>query len=450
MMKEPTRKSPKAGHKDPATPNIPLRNKEKSRESNIWIAVALVILLAMTIFSSQNSNCKQPSIDIMIATTPDGVDIYRDKIYIGTTNYSLQLKIGREYSYILRKRGYDDLPITIKAERDTSYHYTLIPSFTTIYVQSTPSGASIYGGANYSSLIGHTTHSIPNRQPGDTLKFKLTKSGYYDQMISIVVSQEKSNFHYNLQPILPSAARPSTPTSTSSLASICVVSFPAGASVFLNGDLAGRTPYNATHPAGKYELTLKKNGFKDWYQDFTLGMAGQNINATLQCRTGRLSVTIGPAEFTLWVGSRKYVNSLPDSVMCVGSHTIPIRDSRNVLLWQEAVEINENETTKLHINFKDTAYVFVSARYGNQPVDAYVIVDGDTIKNKEEALKTPLRVPVRVGWRELKLYHKDYEFEVTQFNASQKGVEIEKSLQARPVKNDTLSTKSSGNRGFQN
>lgn len=401
-----------------------------------FIFIALVFFVVSNLPTSQSS--KTPT--VTITTDPDSADIYTGTIHEGKTKWQSQdHQIGQQFTFTLKKSGYLDSTVTLTVpSKDSTYHYVLTPreiTTVTITLKSTPSGARIYQRRQY---VGTTEHQFSNLQPGREFKFTLVKQGYHDTTLTLVVPQRDSVFHCQLR---------RDPASL--FGAVRIQTRPPGATVILNGDSVGVTPYSGDHSTGSYELTLARRGFKDWNTRFILTAAGHKIDQKLQCREGKLSVTIGPAEFTIWVGSRKYVNSLPDSVMCVGRHTIPIRHSKYGL-WQEVVEIKENETKKLHINFEDTAYVFVSARHGDKPVDAYVIVDGDTIRDKGEAQKTPLRLPVRVGWRELKLYHKEYEFEVLQFNASQKGDEIEKSLHARPVKNDTLSPRRSGTGSIQN
>ncbi len=444
MMRESNRGPKKPGNKNPATPKGLQGSQEAAKGSVIAILCALMILLAVVVFVIINRQPPTPppvTVTVTVATFPDGADIYQQGKYIGKTAWQLRnLQVGIPVTFSLRKSGYHDSTVTLTAPpRDSTYHYVLKPrkiTTVTITLKSTPSGARIYRERQY---VDRTEYQFPNLQPGQEFKLTLAKQGYHDTTFTLIVPQRDSVLHCQLRR-----------DSSSLFGAVRIQTRPPGATVILNGDSVGVTPYSGDHPTGRYELTLTKIGFKDWSANFNLTAAGYEIDQKLPCRQGRLSVTIGPTEFTIWVGRHKYVNSLPDSVMCVGSHTIPIRDSRNKLLWQETIEIRENETTKLHINFEDTAYVFVSARYGNEPVDAFVIVDGDTVRDKGEAQKTPLRLPVRVGWRELKLYHKNYEFEVLQFNAPRKGDEIEKSLQARRVKHDTLSTKKSASGSHQN
>ncbi len=120
---------------------------------------------------------------------------------------------------------------------------------------------------------------------------------------------------------------------------------PAGATVLINGTLAGMTPLTlAGLPSGQYSLRLEKNGFQPAIQTLQVPSPNNAQHLKLQsCGTARLSVNIQPvgAEVLL---DNEFVGHVPlrDLSISVGKHDLIVRKT-NFKSYTQRLEASEGQ-----------------------------------------------------------------------------------------------------------
>jgi hypothetical protein len=160
---------------------------------------------------------------------------------------------------------------------------TPTPSFGTLSVSSTPSGADVYIDNAYKGLTPVSISAVPNGN--HVLLVKL--DGYLDHSRTVVVMGDTQTITASLVPKptpTTTAPTPVQPTGTGTqpqgtpavgYGSLTVATSPPGAQVFVDNALKGITP--ATIPglsAGTHVLLLKMDGFQDLSTTITI-TAGQ-------------------------------------------------------------------------------------------------------------------------------------------------------------------------------
>ncbi len=117
----------------------------------------------------------------------------------------------------------------------------------------------------------------PERQPAGAVLFRVKRRHKFGMMVAIAERADLERRDENLfaregallQTEAAEGAEPS-PSATSSeqapehLCLLSVTSWPETADVQLDGEFVGSTPLTLRLPPGKYEITVKKEGFDDW------------------------------------------------------------------------------------------------------------------------------------------------------------------------------------------
>ena len=125
----------------------------------------------------------------------------------------------------------------------------------------------------------------------------------------------------------PKKKAPSRRADVPSTGTISVSASVSGAQVYIDGELAGETPYeDAAIPIGQYAVTVKKDGYIDFNEDVRV-RPGQavSLRASLDLVPPSLNVTSDVAGATVFV-NRKYVGETPVLVpdLTPGEHQITV------------------------------------------------------------------------------------------------------------------------------
>jgi tetratricopeptide (TPR) repeat protein len=134
--------------------------------------------------------------------------------------------------------------------------------------------------------------------------------------------------------------------------SLTIRTEPAGASVFVNGHLAGATPVSVTGltSGGDYSVRLEKEGFRPLIKNFKLDSGGTKISESLQRRGhGSLKVDVQPAGSEVLLDG-EFVGHTPmyQEKVPVGLYELQIRKT-NFKPYVQRVEV----TTEVPLEFKD-------------------------------------------------------------------------------------------------
>ena len=186
---------------------------------------------------------------ISITTIPSGAEVYLDKSFEGITPITLKDITVGFHSIKVIKEGYRNETrsnIYLGAGITKELNIELKPITGSIFVSSTPSGASVYLDNVY--MKANTTCMLSKVVVGQHT-IKLTKSDYFDFISNVSVSDSSTPtyLHENL----------------TGYGSIDISSDPSGAKVYLDGNYTGETtPANISKVAlGNHTIKLTKFGY---------------------------------------------------------------------------------------------------------------------------------------------------------------------------------------------
>ena len=107
------------------------------------------------------------------------------------------------------------------------------------------------------------------------------------------------------------------------LTDVTITTKPKGATLYLDGDLVGTTPFNAKLPTGKHTLQLKLLGYADWEQEAIIVENYSNKVSLL--KLFRISFTCEPTAAEVFMDN-KYIGDTPFSGdYSIGKHQVKSR-----------------------------------------------------------------------------------------------------------------------------
>ncbi len=250
---------------------------------------------------------------ISLNSIPNGVSLYLDGLYRGTTPMQIDNLATGQHSIRLSKSGYQELTATVNvlAASTTPYSFTLNPIVQTgsMYVSSSPTGAIItLDGTDR----GTTPLQIDNLAPGQH-SLQLSKVGHSEFYDTINLQPGMViDFHYELLP---------------PLGSLSISSSPSGAALYLNGIYQGTTPKQIDHlVTGQHTIRLSKES----YQDLTTTATVQAASTTSYSfvlnpivKSGSISVTSSPTGALVTLdGVNKGITPIKIDNLGPGQHSI--------------------------------------------------------------------------------------------------------------------------------
>ncbi|HOD86015.1 MAG TPA: PEGA domain-containing protein [Methanoculleus sp.] len=241
---------------------------------------------------------------IHVTSSPSSAAIYLNGQYKGVTPLTIPDLSPGTYSLEAEHQGYqsDSSTVTVRSGQQSSIQFTLTPieQYGSIKVTSSPSGAYVYMDGKYR---GQTPLTLTSVSAGKHT-IELDLAGYYDWTSTLSVSPGvTSSISAHLSPI------PSETTGA-----IDVVSYPAGADVFLDEKYQGRTPSAGVYTisnvqVGGHTVRVALSGYQDYTTSVIVSAATtSHVTATLQpgqpSTTGSISVTSSPA------GAQVYIDNV--------------------------------------------------------------------------------------------------------------------------------------------
>lgn len=264
---------------------------------------------------------------IYVQSQPSGAQVYFNGDYRGLAPLTIRDVWPGTYTIGAEMDGYHkySTPVTVASGSQSTVYCTLSPldTFGSLYVVSTPSGASIYLDTIYE---GRTPMTITHLAAGKhSLELDLT--GYYDWRSTVSVPSGGTN--------TVSATMQPMPSST--VGWVYVSSSPGGAEVTLDGRAVGQTPAAGSLKlnniaAGSHTVSLSLAGYAPYTEPVSVSPnTVSEVNAILQPSapaktTGALSVSSEPAGAQVLLDDA-FVGITPltlDSVT-TGTHSVIIR-----------------------------------------------------------------------------------------------------------------------------
>lgn len=345
---------------------------------------------------------------IIVNSKPSGASVYVDNRFMGTTPLNISgIKTG---SHVVRisYQGYADRQRTVIV-RPHRYEYItetlLTPANTgSLYVESSPRGASIYLDGNYE---GETPKRI-DFIPVGSHTVRLSKDGYKDHVqqvwieanrvttvsVSLIAETTRYKLTINSNPsgawtYIDGIPRGTTPTYVyvtpgyheiklqlqgyldyeetiyvtrdmllninlqTAEGALVVFSEPSGADVYIDGRYYGRTPITIQRiPVGRKIVTLKMSGYADWSEDVLIetGQISQ-VNAVLKL-AGTLQVSSSPSGARVYLDGKDLgTTPLSNSSIPEGTHNLSV-ELFGYKPWRAIVEIVPRQTTNIFANLE--------------------------------------------------------------------------------------------------
>ena len=262
---------------------------------------------------------------VKFTTNPDGAKLIINNIFAGISpldNYSIR---RGENNIRIEKVGYLIVDTLIKVEKNLAgiFNFNLIKDpdfkgFGTLKITSKPTGVSVILN---DEVVGKTPYE--NKEiPVAEYQLILRENGYtdYNESIKITLNKTKS---ISKQLIVSSTA------SGNQFGKIKVTTKPSEATVYLNGEFVGSTPYtNDKIPVGSHNLVIKKKGYSDISETISISLDNLTLIAKDLVAAGKLIVNSEPAGADVLIND-KTVGKTPftSTQLGIGDYTITITKS---------------------------------------------------------------------------------------------------------------------------
>ncbi|MBP3420195.1 MAG: SUMF1/EgtB/PvdO family nonheme iron enzyme [Marinifilaceae bacterium] len=156
------------------------------------------------------------------------------------------------------------IPVDVEDVPESSTSQVVVEQNTKLYVESNPSGATVYVDGK---SIGTTPISGEEFPVGGNHKIELRKEGYETYSLNETFVAGSVRISKNLDELKTK---------------LNVSTTPAGAYVLLDGVLIGTTPLkNVAVSRGRHDVLLKMDGYKDFSSSYTFSSDPININKVL-------------------------------------------------------------------------------------------------------------------------------------------------------------------------
>ena len=190
---------------------------------------------------------------IRITSNPSGADVYVDGEYRGDTPGTYEVHPGTHRIRIILDHYFEySTTVEVAANETRELSVVLRPKPARLTVYSDPPGAEVYVNGD---LLGKTPVRDHELAPG-RYNIIVLKEGYepYERNVTLNPDQD-----YSINAKLEYT-----------MSRLVVKSEPEGASVFVNGELIGKTPTEKILEPGTYEVTVSLEGYETYETDITL------------------------------------------------------------------------------------------------------------------------------------------------------------------------------------
>lgn len=183
----------------------------------------------------------------------------------GKGSWTGPLKAG-QYTVVCRKEKHHESSRTITVKPDVAETFNVpapLPITGNVYVRSIPSGAEI--------IIDDEKKGVtPSLLQGLIIglhKVKLTLANHKTEEYEINIKEDKTE---DLNVTL------------SDMAHMTIDSKPSNSTLYINGEKVGVTPYSKDMASGDYDITIKKNKFKDFSERVHLDSSNPSMTIDLE------------------------------------------------------------------------------------------------------------------------------------------------------------------------
>lgn len=290
---------------------------------------------------------------IHVTSNPSGAAIYLSGSYQGTAPLTISSLSPGTYSLRADRSGYqsESTSVTVQSGKQSDVLFTLTPvqQYGAISITSSPSGAYVYMDGVYKGRTPLTLNSVSVQSHN----VELDLNGYYDWATTVSVKSGVTSYVSAQMTALPSSP-----------GAIDVVSYPAGAAVYLDGTLKGTTPsagaYTISNVAvGSHTVRVSMSGYQDYTTSVTVsGATTSHVTATLQpapvTSAGSIEVTSSPSGAEIYIDNAyKGITPLTVDGIAAGSHTVMLAHS-GYSDWTTSVQVGAGSTASVSASLAAT------------------------------------------------------------------------------------------------
>jgi len=201
------------------------------------------------------------TIPLNVLSNVAGAEVYLSGRLVGNTPLSTMV-VAATYDIVVKAPGYLDFSQRLQVRSATQVNATLTPQIMQfgLSVNANVAGADVFINGNpagktpFNAQVPQGSYTVTVRAPG-----------YIDFSQNLVVNGPVQ-VNASLQPLA---------------AVVTVAANVQGADVFINGNPAGKTPFNAQVPFGSYTILVRAAGYADFSQNVLVNGPVQ-VNAILQ------------------------------------------------------------------------------------------------------------------------------------------------------------------------
>jgi hypothetical protein len=281
---------------------------------------------------------------IRVTSSPSGSAIYLNGNYRGVTPLTIKDLTPGTYSVEADYSGYqsDVSTVTVRAGQQSSVQFTLTPvqQYGSVKVTSSPSGAYVYMDGVYKGRTPLTLSSISAKNHN----IELDLSGYYDWKTTVSVTSGVTRYVDARLTAVPSATT----------GAIDVVSYPAGADIFLDDKYQGKTPsagaFTISNVAvGSHTIRIALSGYQDYTTSVAVsGATTSYVSAALQpgqpTSTGSIAVTSSPSGAEIYIDNAyKGITPLTVDGVAAGTHAVRVALA-GYSDWSTSVQVGAGST----------------------------------------------------------------------------------------------------------
>ncbi|MDP2365715.1 MAG: PEGA domain-containing protein, partial [Ignavibacteria bacterium] len=335
---------------------------------------ALVILVTLFVVYSSVGGADNEAY-LSISTTPPGAEIIINDKSIGKSPTE-EFKIESDVNITLKisKDGFIslDTSLNIKSGEKENLVFKLSPvQKEQIKIVTNPAGAKLIINNNFAGNSPLDNFSIRRGENN----IRIEKVGYLllDTLIRVEKDLAKT-FNITL----------SKDPEFKGFGTLKIISKPVGASVLLNGELVGKTPYeNKEQPVADYQLVIRQSGYTDYNETVkiivnkTITVSKQLAAASITTGNefGKIKVTTKPSEAAVYLNG-EFVGSTPyeNDKTPVGSHNLLIK-KKGYGEISETVTISLDKLTPVSKDLVAAGKLTVTS----EPTGADVIINDKTV-----------------------------------------------------------------------
>lgn len=365
-------------------------------------SIAILALIAILFFVLMPGGETLDETNISVATNPSGAEISINNKSIGTSpikNYKLEsdgkinLRISREGFLTV------DTSIIVESGDNANHSFNLKPlQQERINIATNPPGAKLY--INNNNLASNSPLENYAINPGKN-KIRIVKPGYL--IIDTTFTVEKSlskQFSFIL----------TKDPNFKGFGILKIDSRPSGATVILNGEVAGKTPYeNNEQPVADYQLIVRQNGYNDYNESFKIILNKRKtitkqltlVTTSNDTQFGKLKVSTKPSEASVYLNG-DFVGSTPYS-----SNKVPIGTHRLVIKkkgfgdYSESINVELDKLTPLSVDLIPVGSQMGKVEILVRPYGS-IYIDDDL---KVQDTNSPFSLELPAGKHKIKLVH---------------------------------------------